>query len=101
MREEDPRKARQKDTSAAALDEIIARLERMDGLSKRGPWTRRVLELIGKQPEVAASKLAPKLKRELRAFKADVRKLKEMGLTISHEKGYSLSARGRALLRRW
>ena len=40
------------------------------------------------------------MQRETRAFKADVRKLKELGLTISHEVGYSLSRRGRALLRR-
>ena len=35
------------------------------------------------------------------AVKADVRKLKTMGLTISHEVGYELSARGKAVLKRW
>ncbi len=96
----DPRVARRKDTSSSALDEVAARLENMDRLSKRGAWTTKVLQLIRDNPEVAASKLAPRLKRETRAFKADVRKLKELGLTVSHEVGYSLSPRGKELLAR-
>jgi hypothetical protein len=35
---------------------------------------------------------------ERRAFKGNVRKLKELGLTESLEVGYRLSPRGRALL---
>ena len=100
VRTTDPRIARRSDASASALGEVEARLARMDRLSKRGSWTRDVLRLIEKRPEVAASQLAPRLKRETRAFKADVRKLKELGLTVSHEVGYSLSRRGRALLKR-
>ena len=97
---EDPRTALQSDRSAKALDEVAARLERMDRLSRRGPWTVRVLELIGKHPRTAASILAPRLRRPTPAFKADVRKLKNLGLTVSHEVGYTLSPRGKALLAR-
>ena len=96
----DPRAERRQDTSASALEEVEARLERIDRLSRRGPWTSAALQLIAKQPKVAASKLAPRLQRETRAFKADIRRLKGLGLTVSHEVGYSLSPRGRALLRR-
>ena len=38
--------------------------------------------------------------RETAKFKADVRKLKQLGLTISHDVGYELSARGKATLKR-
>jgi hypothetical protein len=100
VRRADPRTARCVDTSAAALDGVLARLERMDRLSRRSEWTRAVLELIAAHPRTAASKLAPELGRETRAFKADVRKLKELGLTESHEVGYSLSPRGTRMLRR-
>jgi Mn-dependent DtxR family transcriptional regulator len=79
---------------------VAARLARMDRLSRHGPWTLAVLRLIERHAEVAASKLAPRMKRETRAFKADVRKLKELGLTVSHDVGYSLSPRGRAFLAR-
>jgi len=96
----DPRAARREDTSARALDEVAARLTRMDGLSRPGPWTHAMLRLIQKHPRVSASKLAATEERETRPFKADVRKLKELGLTVSHDVGYSLSPRGRALLKR-
>ena len=100
VRAADPREALQEDTSAAGLDDVAALLERMDRLSRRGPWTIRLLELIAANPGTVSSRLAPKMKRERRAFKADVRKLKGLGLTVSHGVGYSLSARGEAMLER-
>ncbi len=57
-----------------STEEVIARLARMDRSSSKGPWTRQVLELIGKRPRIAASKLASHLGRDRVAFKADVRK---------------------------
>ena len=100
VRAADPRQALERDTSAAGLDEVTGRLARMDRLSRRGPWTVELLELIAANPGVVSSELAPRMRRERRAFKADVRKLKELGLTVSHEVGYSLSERGKALLAR-
>lgn len=100
VRAADPREARRRDTSAAGLDEVAGRLARMDRLSRRGPWTAELLDLIARNPRAASSELAPRMRRERRAFKADVRKLKELGLTVSHEVGYSLSERGKALLAR-
>jgi hypothetical protein len=49
---------------------------------------------------VRAGDLAAAAGREQPAFKTDVRKLKELGLTESLEVGYRLSPRGRALLER-
>jgi Mn-dependent DtxR family transcriptional regulator len=59
-----------------------------------------VLELIRDRPEVRAPDLAASLGRETQPFKRDVRKLKELGLTESLERGYRLSPRGRAVLAR-
>jgi DNA-binding IclR family transcriptional regulator len=59
-----------------------------------------VLRLIGERPGMRAAELAGSLGRDRASFKADVRKLKELGLTESLEAGYRLSPRGRALLRR-
>jgi len=81
-----------------SLAEIQRKLEKMDRLSKHGPWTRQTLEIIEQNPRTAASKLAPLLGRETRPFKADVRKLKKLGLTVSFEVGYELTAVGKALL---
>ncbi len=74
---------------------ITAKLARLD---RNGAWTAKTLELIGKHPRVAASKLAAKVGRETQPFKIDVRKLKRLGLTQSFEVGYEISPRGRAYL---
>ena len=55
-----------------------------------------VLGLIADRPGTRAPDLAASLGRETARFKADVRKLKELGLTESLEVGYRLSPRGRA-----
>jgi hypothetical protein len=75
--------------------ELTKRLARLDG---KAPWTRKVLQLIRRNPRVAASKLAKKLGRETEPFKVDVRKLKRLGLTQSFEVGYEVSPRGVAFL---
>ena len=55
-----------------------------------------MLGLIAERPATRAPDLAASLGRETAPFKADVRKLKELGLTESLEVGYRLSPRGRA-----
>jgi len=76
---------------------IARRLARMDA-GKRGPWTRRTLELIRDNPETRAADLAAQEGMEKLPWKADVRRLKELGLTESLPVGYRLSPRGRAYL---
>jgi hypothetical protein len=82
------------------LAEVERRLARLDAASRHGAWTVPVLRLIRDRPEVRAGDLAPTRGQEKLAFKRDVRKLKELGLTESLEVGYRLSARGRAVLER-
>jgi hypothetical protein len=97
---EDPRKAL-RERGRPAPDELAAlraRLERLDAGSRHGAWTRATLELIAERPEVLAAELAAALGREKHPFKRDVRKLKELGLTESLQRGYRLSPRGRALV---
>jgi hypothetical protein len=82
------------------LGDVRRRLDRMDGRSANGPWTRSTLRLIASHEGVRAAELAEQLGRERAAFKADVRKLKALGLTESLDVGYRLSPRGRAVLDR-
>jgi hypothetical protein len=86
------------DIPAAERAELDRRLGRLDAASRHGPWTGRVLRLIADRPAVRAADLAAELGRDKAAFKADVRKLKELGLTESLEVGYRLSPRGRTYL---
>ena len=79
-------------------DEITQRLDRLDAASTHGPWTRTTLMLIRDHPGVVSTTLAAMVDRERFAFKADVRKLKALGLTESLEVGYRLSPRGESLI---
>ena len=92
---EDPRLALREqpltDDDVAALD---AKLTRLDRASSFGPWTLATLRQIAAQPERRAPDLAAEVGRETAPYKIDVRKLKALGLTISHRVGYELSPRG-------
>jgi hypothetical protein len=79
----------------AALTVAVARL---DAGRRSGPWTRPILEWIRDHPRVVSTELAALLHRDLLPMKADIRRLKALGLTISHDVGYELSPRGRAYL---
>lgn len=97
---EDPRVALRQSADLTPEDvaAIDARLERLDKASSHGAWTMRTLDLIRQHPQRRAPDLAEIEGRETAPFKIDVRKLKGMGLTISHPVGYELSPRGLAYL---
>jgi hypothetical protein len=84
--------------STADVAAIDAKLDRLDRASSHGPWTMRTLELIRQHPQRRAPDLAEIEGRETAPFKIDVRKLKGIGLTISHPVGYEISPRGLAYL---
>jgi len=87
----------------ALTDDDVAglkrRLARLDAAGEHGAWTMSVLRLIAERPGTRAAEVAMCVGRETQAFKTDVRKLKELGLTESLDTGYDLSPRGRALLK--
>ena len=88
---------------AASLTEadvasITARLARMDSSSGRGPWTGAVLALIADRPGIVSTVLAEAMGWERQDFKLHVRRLKELGLTLSLDVGYRLSPRGESYL---
>lgn len=77
---------------------IRRQLDGFDARSSSGPWTRRLLTMIAEQPHVRAPDLAASIGWETKRFKDHVRKLKALGLTISHSPGYELSPRGLAVV---
>ena len=88
-------------SNAMSNSEIAAlsrKLTNLDANAPGGPWTHRVLELIRDQPAVRAGDLCTVVGMERLPFKANVRKLKALGLTESLDVGYRLSPRGEALL---
>ena len=98
----DPRIAlrRRDELSEAEADDLLRRLEQLDARSRTGPWTLRVLAEVEAGPGVAARTLARRLGCEKAWLKPQVRKLKNLGLTVSLTVGYELSPRGRVALQR-
>lgn len=92
----DDRIARRAETSTDGIDEVLARLARLD---RNGAWTTTTLRLIDRYPGIVSTTLARQAGLERMAFKTNVRKLKELGLTESLVTGYRLSPRGEAVLR--
>ncbi len=84
--------------SVADLERLRSQMLRWDAASSSGPWTQPVLALLRKHPGVRAADLAQKVGMDRQRFKANVRKLKGLGLTESLEIGYRLSPRGEAFL---
>jgi hypothetical protein len=90
----DPRVALREQTTLddATRQDLRARLLRLDARAEGGAWTR---------PGLRAAELCRLVGQERLAFKANVRKLKALGLTESLEVGYRLAPRGAALLAAW
>ena len=96
----DPRSelAANDDLTDQELADLKNALDAIDARSRRAPWTREVLRLIEEHPGLRALDLAEHLHRDKLPFKADVRRLKALGLTESLETGYRLSPRGKAFM---
>jgi len=80
------------------LAALTAQLTRMDNAGSHGPWTRAVLTQIADHPATVSTILAGTLGWDRQDFKLHVRRLKQLGLTISLDVGYRLSPRGEAYL---
>ena len=98
--DEDPRIALRENINPenVELKEITSKLERLDRYSKQGKWTLEILKLIHQNPTLRATDLAQRTKWEKEWLKLNIRKLKNIGLTISHEVGYSISPLGEKYL---
>jgi hypothetical protein len=97
----DPRVALRRSVALAPTDvsALSARLDRMDRAAEQ-PWTHSTLRQIQRLPGVVSTDLAAEVGQERRAYKLRVRRLKALGLTESLERGYRLSPRGHAYLKR-
>ena len=76
-----------------SVDAVVTRLQATDRRSA-APWTANVIARIRARPATRAGDLAPEMGWETPVFKANVRKLKALGLTQSLETGYRLTDLG-------
>src|SRR5690606_5315177 len=96
---EDPRIAlREQTLTPEKYTELKEKLARLDKFSKQGHWTRDTLLAIKDNPHVHAVSIAKITGFEKDWLKVNIRKLKNAGLTISHQVGYELSPLGNAFV---
>lgn len=96
----DPRIALRERTKLTIEDYELLRskLERLDKYSRQGAWTIDILKVIQDNPKLKAADLAIKTGKEKEWLKLNIRKLKNLGLTVSHNPGYTISPLGKVLL---
>ncbi|RKE41767.1 hypothetical protein [Sphingobacterium detergens] len=93
---EDPRVKLREGTelSEEQFVQLKIKIARLDTFSKQGPWTRLILSTIRENPNLHAIGIARLLGFEKEWLKLNIRKLKNLGLTISHTVGYEISPLG-------
>ena len=102
LEQPDPRVALRENTNLSNDDliELLKKLERLDTRGKVKNWTRKILCLVNEEPGKFAVYYAGKLGYEKEWFKLNIRKLKNLGLTISLTDGYEVSPRGKVFLQK-
>lgn len=80
------------------MTKIIEKLKRLDSNGKTKKWTLKVLKIVDDEPGKHAIDYSKKLGYEKEWFKLNIRKLKNLGLTISIKDGYEMSPRGKKVL---
>lgn len=91
------------DLSANELDVLIQKLEKWNS-NEQAPiknWVYRIFLFLYDEPGGFARHYAAKLNVEKEWLKTNMRKLKNLGLTISEGRGYTLSKRGVTVLKFW
>lgn len=94
---EDPRIELREQTNLTheEFNKLKQKLERLDYFSKQGAWTISVLHTIKDNPHLPAIEISKLLGFEKEWLKLNIRKLKNLGLTISHHAGYEISPFGK------
>lgn len=79
-------------------NELKEKLKRLDKFSKQGDWTKSVLLAIKENPNLHAIGIANLTGFEKEWLKLNIRKLKNLGLTVSHNVGYEISPLGQIFI---
>lgn len=99
---EDPRIKLREETviSEQRYTDLKKKLQKLDDYSKYGHWTNKVIYTIKENPNLHTIGIAKLTGFEKEWLKLNIRKLKNLGLTISHTVGYEISPLGNEYLKK-
>ncbi|WP_099367543.1 hypothetical protein [Sphingobacterium sp. 1.A.4] len=90
----------QTELSEDQFNELKNKVDKLDRFSKQGNWTNKILLAIKDNPNLHAIGIAKLTGFEKEWLKLNIRKLKNLGLTISQPVGYEISPLGNEYLNR-
>ena len=84
--------------SQQQFSDLKQKLERFDKFSRQGNWTEKILLTINENPNLHAIGISKLTGFEKEWLKRNIRKLKNLGLTLSHNVGYEISPFGKLFI---
>ena len=84
--------------SQSEIDSYKAKLLQMDKYARNGFWTKDILTSIKDNPKLSATQLSLKTGKTKEWLTQSIRKLKNIGLTVSLDPGYDLTPTGKLLM---
>ena len=84
--------------SQSEIDSYKAKLLQMDKYARNGLWTKDILTSIKDNPKLSATQLSLKTGKTKEWLTQSIRKLKNIGLTVSLDPGYDLTPTGKLLM---
>ena len=87
--------------SKTEMDLLVQKLHSLDTRGAIKNWVIKTLQWISENPGTPSRFLASNLNVEQLKLKVYIRKLKNLGLTISLGTGYAISARGKVVLKNY
>lgn len=99
LKEDKASKPKEKSSlSQGEIDMLKAKLLQMDKYARHGFWTKDILTSIKDNPKLSLTQLSEKTGKTKEWLNLNIRKLKNLGLTVSLDPGFDLSPTGKLLM---
>ena len=93
-----PKPVEKSSLSNTDIKNLKARLTQFDNYSRNGAWTKDLLTTLHDNPSSTSTELSLKTGKTKEWLQLNIRKLKNLGLTVNNDPGYALTKIGNLLM---
>ncbi len=93
-----PKATEKSSLSKGDINKLKAKLTQFDKYSRSGAWTNNILKTLHENPKATSTELSLKTGKTREWLQLNIRKLKNLGLTVNHDPGYELTKIGKMLM---